>query len=1145
VVDRLSSNVYRILGPLELEVNGQPIDAGPPKQRAVLALLLISVSHVVPVDTIIDQLWGDEPPPRALGSLQAYVSNLRRLLEPDRAPRDPARTLITRSPGYVLCADDGCVDAVLFEQLLASGSANLEVGRLAEGLADLDEGLGLWRGVPLADFAFEPFSGPERSRLEELRAGAEEDRAQIQLELGNHQSAVAELERLASDAPFRERRWELLMLALYRCGRQAEALQAFQTARRSLAEELGLEPGPRLQRIEGAILRQDAALEWRPRRAVPLAELPDTGGPAPERDGEQARTPLVGRHGELAELGLLLNQRGETVEVVSLSGEAGIGKTTLVEELARRARRQALAVAWGRCVEIEGAPPLWPWVSVMESLGVEMPGSLRTARSAQGGRPTERASFEYFADLARLLVQAGRRKPTLIVLEDLHWADSSTLGVLRILCGDIRESKLRLVVTFRETDVSPEVSEALSALARVPGHRRVALGGLRTADVADLVSSVVGAAIEESVAERLRDRTDGNPFFLTELIKLLSSEGRLTAGDVEGRVPSVVSDVIRSRVLRLPADTQSLLSVASVCGQEFDFDVVCAVTGVDEDAALDLIEGAIATGIVKEPPLEIGRCQFCHALVRETLYLDVSGLRRARLHRRVAEAMEALYADGTEDHTDELAFHFWSALPAGTAEQAYAHSCRAAERAGAASAHAEAATQWEHALFLLDKVKTSAGVTRYDLLLRLGLAERLAARAASSRQHLQQAAEVAEAEGDPVRAAEAAVAGGSGSVWNWTGTYYGDPSYVALLDRVAARLSDEPRLRALVLASLAGEHANIVGDRTAAAAADALSIARNLEDRDVMFAALNASYIAAQGSPDLGRRRDVAEELVEVARSVGFDRGVVGLLWRFIARLQGGDSSADEDLEAASVFAAASRQPALLTYVEFNRALMALHRGPLVEAEAAIQRAVESFGFGHEWDGYTAQVFLLHWLRGELPKLAELAGHFAVHPAPGLREAGAMALASVGRVEEARLAVCGGTPPRLPPLLRDYTYCVALCVRAEAIALIGDSELAASCLDELAPFSGQLAVVNAAVSMGAVDFYLGRLLSALGRPEAAIASFDRAAALNRGAGGRPFAALSAFWGAEEKHGFGGDSWATERARAVTDAQSLGMRLGPR
>ena len=1145
---------YRILGSLEVDVDGRAIDVGPPKQRAVLAALLVHANRVASVDSLIDQLWGEEAPARALGSLQAYVSNLRRLLEPGRRPRDPPQVLVTRAPGYVLRVEGDDLDAIRFERLATAGRDLLQRHGFGQALEVLNDALALWRGDALADFAFEGFSAAERTRLTELRAGVEEDRAEASLGMGHHLASVADLEQLASAAPFRERRWELLMVALYRCGRQADALRAFQAARATLAEELGIDPGPRLRQLEADVLAQSPALAWHQTEAAPGA--PRVATASTDAVGftavEEEQRGLVGRSRELAELERDVLAGGGAVVLVS--GEAGIGKTTIVEELARRAASKGFAVAWGRCLEIEGMPPLWPWTQVIDQLELKVPDEWHRALAwvdspspvplprSDTLAPSERSSFELFFAAAQLISEATRQRPTLVVIDDLHWADSSSLGLLRVLGDGVRGTNLAVVATFRETDASPELSDTLAALARAPGHRRLALRGFDVSEIAELVTITVGTAVAPHVAEQLRVRTEGNPFFLVELTKLLASEQRLGEEDVGTSVPVVVDDVVRSRIARLPTDTRALLTVAAVCGHHFDIAVVCGATGVDEDAALDFVEGAIATGLVTEGPDDAGRCRFSHALVREALYQDLSGMRRARLHRRVAEAIEHINTDNLDPHLDELAHHFGAALAAGTAEQAFSYRCRAAGDAASRSAHAEAAAHWAQALDLLQRLGAPSRGRRYDLLLQLGRAERLAGEAAASRLHLQEAAESAEEEGDVVRAAEAAVAGGSASVWNWTGTHVGNPDYIALLDRLASRLDEHPRLRALVLASLAGEHANLVGDRVGPAAATALSLAEEIGDPEARFAALNVSYVALQGTPDLASRMRLAEELVRAADGLAPDRGVVARLWRFVSRLQSARSDAEDDLEAAATLATRSRQPALQGFVTWNRAMLGLMRGPLGPAEAAVHAARDPLGFHHDWDGYTVQLFIVHWMGGRLPAVADAATESVGHHIPGMREAAAMTLASAGRIDDAQRVLCDGEVPRLPALVCDYTYAAALCARADAIALIGSPELAEACAPDLVPFTGQLAVVNAAACMGAIDFYRARLAATVGAHEASAAGFRDAVQLNERAGARMFAALSKLRLAEQLSTLGDADALTFRREAEAEAQRLEMRF---
>jgi DNA-binding SARP family transcriptional activator len=367
---------FRILGPLEVLDAGRPLRLGRPKQRAVLAILLLHANRVVSLDRLVEELWGEQPPPQAIGSLQAYVSHLRRLLEPGRSARAPAGVLLSQPPGYRLTVADGDLDAARFQELAADGHGLLEAGDHRRAAAVLAEGLALWRGPVLADFTDAPFAQAERARLEELRLAALEDRVTAELTLGRHALAVPELEQLVAAHPFRERLHGLRMLALYRSGRQAEALQAYQAAGRTLRDELGIDPSPWLRRLEADILNQSPDLDLPPVAAGPVEPpAPAAAAAAPDGDG------LVGREAQLASFdATLAGVAAGRGRVVLVAGEPGIGKTRLAEEVARQAAGGGSGVAWGRCAEEQGAPPFWPWVQVLRGLlGGSPPERLRAA----------------------------------------------------------------------------------------------------------------------------------------------------------------------------------------------------------------------------------------------------------------------------------------------------------------------------------------------------------------------------------------------------------------------------------------------------------------------------------------------------------------------------------------------------------------------------------------------------------------------------------------------------------------------------------------------------------------------------------------------------------------------------------------------
>jgi DNA-binding SARP family transcriptional activator len=330
---------FRILGPLEVVDERGPVRLRAAKQRGLLAILLLHRNEVVSADRLIDELWGDRPPKTARKTLQMHVSHLRRVLPPG--------VLRTESPGYVLTVEPGELDLDRFEALVnqARSAAPATAARL------LREALALSRGPPLSDLEYEPFARGEVARLDEVRLAALEDRIDADNALGHHAELVGELESLAGAYPLRERIRGQLMLALYRSGRQAEALEACRRARVALVEELGIEPGPELRALEQAILRH---------------EVPAPEAPAAEAAGVEARTVgvFVGRERELAELLAGLDEalagRGGLILV---GGEPGIGKSRLAGELACQAKARGARVLSGRCWEAGGAAPYWPWSS--------------------------------------------------------------------------------------------------------------------------------------------------------------------------------------------------------------------------------------------------------------------------------------------------------------------------------------------------------------------------------------------------------------------------------------------------------------------------------------------------------------------------------------------------------------------------------------------------------------------------------------------------------------------------------------------------------------------------------------------------------------------------------------------------------------
>jgi DNA-binding SARP family transcriptional activator len=694
---------YRVLGPLEVHGENGPLPLGGAKQRALLALLLLNANRIVSRERLIDDLWGDEPPETAVTMVQIYVSRLRKVL--------PAGGLLTRAPGYLLAAEPETIDLQRFEQLLAGGRKALAAGDSERASRSLRKALELWRGPPLAEFS-EPFARAEGSRLEDLHLSALEERLEADLGRGRENVMVAELEALVAEYPHRERLRAQLMVALYRSGRQAEALASYRDARAAL-EELGIEPSEQLRKLERAILNQDLTL---------LAPPPLIGGEItlPGQLRVSSPFPFVGRDDELGHLRSLLQrvEDGGGGQVALVGGEAGSGKTRLVRELAREAAADGTLVLYGSCDPVYTAP-YQPFVNALDYLvRVADPTALtdclgdgrgELARllpelgspSAPAADPeTERLRVD--TAVLGLLARVSRQRPLLVVIDDIHWADASSVHLLLHLARAIAGANLLLLATHRDRseDERPEFVDALAGLARIDGLTRVAVSGLSDGDVAELIRQLTGASDAGAIATLaadVRSLTDGIPFFLCELWRLLGdaelieiSDGapRLTRPLAEVGSPDSVRDVVHYRLSRLAPRSTAMLELAAVIGGQFELRLL--QEALQTDALASSVDEALHSGTIEEIPGTDLSYRFAHEIVRRALYDRLSGIRRAELHLHVGEALERVYHDD-ERLVPELARHFTAAAPLGGVERAVSYNLRAAAQATATFSYEEAA----------------------------------------------------------------------------------------------------------------------------------------------------------------------------------------------------------------------------------------------------------------------------------------------------------------------------------------------------------------------------------------------------------------------------------------------------------------------
>jgi DNA-binding SARP family transcriptional activator len=1117
---------FRILGPLEVCTDGgHKLDlAG--KRKALLAVLLLHANEAVSTDGLVDALWGAEPPDTAGKALQVYVSRLRKLLgQEGEAP------LVTRPPGYALDLGPHTLDLHRFERLRADANESLANGDPAEAEAKLREALSLWRGAPLADFTFEPFAQSEIGRLEELHVTALEERVDALLALGRHAEVVGELEALVAAHPLRERLRAQLMLALYRARRQAEALDAYQDARRALVDELGIEPGPELQELEGRILRQDPSLEV----AAPAPPTEER----PTARGRRAAGTFVGREAELEvlEAGLedALSGRGRLFLLV---GEPGIGKSRLADEFASRAKQRGADVLWGRCWEAGGASAYWPWVQALRSYvrtcaaeplrpllagrAPELAQLLPELEDLYPDLPAPRtldpdsARFRLFDSVTGFVRNAAREQTIVLVLDDLHVADEPSLLLLRFLTGEVAEMPIVVVGTYREHEAAEDepVSANLSELHRLPSQQ-LRLGGLSEADIASFIELSTTVVPSDRLVDALYTETDGNPLFVGEVVRLLASEGRLAETPEVGwhlPIPPGVHEAIASRLRRLSKDCRRLLTLAAVLGREFELEALEKASESSEDELLELLDEAFAARVLAEAPGTVGRMRFSHARVREALYNDLSTARRARLHFRIGMVLEELYGGDPEPHVAELAHHFFLAGPGGDVEKAVRYTRRAGDDAVALLAYEEAVRQYGLALRAYERRETKDDRERCELYLAHGDALAKAGSMPEAKESFLAAAELARRAGLAVHLAQAALGYGGRLVWIRT---WDDKQLVPLLEEALAVLPEEDsELRARIMARLAGGPLRDTlppGPRLAMAD-EAVDMARRLGDPATLAYTLEGRCEAYWGPDALDERLALANELIQVGESSGdVERAYSGHDCRFFSLLEKGDiPAASREHEAATQLADELRQPARLWDTAMRSVNLALFEGRFPAAGREMPEALELGRLAQRANAELAfdlQLYALRREQGRLEELVETVERAVVdYPGyPALRFVLVDILVQLDREEAARAAF-GTVATDGFRLDLDDQWLFGMSLLPEACRYLGDVEHAPAVYDLLRPYPHHNAVAIPELCRGSVSRGLGILAGVMSRPEQAAEHFEDALEQNAAMGARPWLA---------------------------------------
>ena len=1109
--------LVRVLGPVEIGAGDDPLPVRRLLERGLVVRLALARGVVVSDQRLAADLWddgsdGSDGSDALIARLRVVVSRLRRTL-------GPAGGAVVRSAGgYRIAAD--VVD------LRAAGGAADRV-RTALRASDHDavrratvEALGAWRGSALSDLRALPFARSEGERLDAWRSELTTQRLAAEVALGAGGELVGELTELAARDPLHEPVRGMLAVALYRAGRQADALAEVAALRRALADELGVDPTADTVALELRLLRQDPDL--RPPTPAPAPPPPDTPSTTDIRPA-LARG-LVGRRTELVALAHHLDDAlAGRPAVVLVEGGPGSGRTRLLEALAHLGEQHGTTVCWGRSTAVGGTPAFWPWRQALRRWKQRTPSeTVASVLTRTGGAirrivpelapeidaappagpvaaaldPDDRFGvFEHvvaFLDAASALPGPG----LVLLLDDLHLADLASLLLLAHVARSGIASRLLIAASLRAGELGHDAAEARAEVIRQPASGTIELTGLGPAAVAEQLALVLGRECDPQVAADVARRTGGNPLFVREI-------GRATGAGDDG-MPAAIRDAVRRRIDALPAAAREVLSAAAVLGGEVEADLVAAALGAPVLEVLDALDEAATAGFLEaEHPHGY---RFAHDIVRDAVGLDLGGGRRARLHLRAAEHLESV---GAVEH--RVAHHRLEALPLGDRE-------RAVHAATAAADLALRQFAFEDAVGLYDRAIAAASASdagRGELLVGKARAQHLSHDVAGAMQTCEAAAALAEHLDDPGLLGRAALvlhdvgdAAWLSTTSRWCRTALaglppGDgPVRAQLMAQLAvASVWDDDRISA--------DHAVTV-DATGSAA---LAMADRLGDPAATYTALRARQLARSGPEGTHERLGLGGRMLGLVHDVGDPAELWGRLWRFDALVQLGHvDEADEELDLLEQVVGRMRQPLPHWHLVRSRAALLSARGRFAEARVAADEAVQVALRGrHRSAEYPAHALRLSigLLTGDPvdPVVFEVERY---QPPPRLLSMMAAEWhATHGDVQEAR-RIRARLPRPEDVALKPFMHVLFHATSGSLAAALGDRSAADHAYTRLLPHADLHVAAGAGVSAsgGSVQRVLGVLAGALDRTDDAIDHLRAAVAANDASGLAPSLALA-------------------------------------
>ncbi|MGN5385531.1 BTAD domain-containing putative transcriptional regulator [Streptomyces sp. JL7001] len=1092
----------RVLGPFRVEVDGRAVGTGGRLARMVLVQLLLARGTVVPTERIVERLWPTGAPSSAQASLHAYVARLRRVLEPGRPPRTPPRLLVSAPYGYALHLEQDAVDAWLFERRVAAASApESPAGAAAEGLA---AALDAWGGQPYAEFSDEPWTAGERTRLEEVHRTARERLAAARLARGQAAQALADAGALTREQPLHEEGWRLLALALWARDRQGDALAALRRARHILDEELGVEPGPALLELEQALLHQrldvlrgatgmqapaPAALPAPAPAALPGPALPAVRGTAPATVLTADR--LLGRDEELARLAAAADRAlAGRAQVVVVSGEAGIGKSSLLEAAVGQLPGQGWLVGSGHCPETDGAPPGRAWFDMLPGLAhtappgpyaAELAPLLAPGAAGDSGQPdgSPAGRFRLHRALLGWLRDTALRRPLAIVLDDLHRGDRESVELFLLCAEQLRDVPVLLVGSYRTGE-----GDLTGALARLAACSpvRLALGGLSAAQAKELLRR--GAAdMSDHAAVALAERAGGNPFYLRESSLLLAGEGEQQA---LARVPQGVQDVLRRRLALLAPGVTAGLRLAAVAGREAPVALLAHAADTDAEQLLDALDAGVTAGLLTEP--RPGTVRFTHALVRDALEGDLTRLRLARMHSRLGRSLIALGSDDVAATAHHL-LRAAAVVPA-DAGPAVHHARLACEQAVRRYAPQNAEALLNSALGLLADhpaafADQDAALLRVMLLGQLVDCRIRMGAVVPAREAQEQAVRVARAEGRADLLTAAYTTWTEPTPWRVRPYAESDPEAVEELGRLLEDQELSDRQRCLLLDQLS-DALDDTDPRAVAVARRAVELARSAGEPRLLGLTLTSLLRKVDCELEPAVYLELHRELAEVADAQ--DSPEYSWMSAYIAARTAAGRNDPAEMERCLVradeIARTYELQGAFAIARLRRPMLAMAQGRFDEAEQALGTAVAELRERGAVDLSGLAALSIGCIRLQQGRLAEMLPVLLMvweRYQPYNEALAALALLAAGRSEEARQVFAMRVAHR-----RDFAYPILAGLRGVAAVVFRDREAAAEVYEDLLPLRGLAGGASSlSVVYRPVAQTLGELARFLDRPEQA------------------------------------------------------------